>query len=211
MESWSDYSRFTFALFTILTPFAAIPIFLSLTEGRDRVSRAATARSAVLTVATVLIVAALIGDSLLRLAGTNLDSFRVGGGIVLLLMALSMLNARVSPVQQTPSEAYEAGSRDAVGVVPLGVPLMAGPGSISATIIQVNRGEGWLHVVVVIACILLVCTALWLSLRLADPIGQRLGQTGLNILNRLFGLLLAAISVEIIAGGLRALFPGWLT
>lgn len=211
MEPWSEYTRFAIALFAILTPFAAIPIFLSLTQGRTEAERASTALSAVLTAASVMLMAAFLGDVILKLMGTSLDSFRVGGGLVLLLMALSMLNARVSAVQHTETEASEAERKTAVGVVPLGIPLMAGPGSISAVIIQMQRGQGWEHAAMVVGCILLVCALLLLSLRLAVPIGNRLGQTGLNIMNRLFGLLLAAVAVEIIANGLRALFPGWMT
>ncbi|HYE52010.1 MAG TPA: MarC family protein [Azospirillaceae bacterium] len=211
MEPWSEYSRFGIALFAILTPFAAIPIFLSLTEGREDRERAAIARQAVLTVAAVLVTSAFLGDFILRILGTSLDSFRVGGGLVLLLMALSMLNAKVSAVQQTPAEAVEAERRTAIGVVPLGLPLLAGPGSISAVIIQMQRGATWEHGAAVIGCALFVCLLLYVSLRLAGPIGDRMGQTGLNIMNRLFGLLLAAVAVEIIASGLRNLFPGWMT
>src|SRR3546814_6834417 len=100
----SEYTRFLVALFAILTPFAAIPIFLTLTEGQSLRARSATARAAVVTVFSVLAVSALAGDLILRLVGTSLDSFRVGGGIVLLLMALSMLSAQVSTVQQTPED-----------------------------------------------------------------------------------------------------------
>jgi len=205
---WPEYTRFAIALFAILTPFAAIPIYLGLTEGRSKAYRARTADVAALTVVCMLVFTAFAGDIVLRLVGTSLDSFRVGGGIVLLLMALSMLSAEVSRVQQTPSEKDEAEQREAIGVVPLGLPLIAGPGSISAVIIQMQRGDGIAHQAVVTAIIVAVCFLVWASLRLAAPIGARLGRTGLNIVNRLFGLLLAAIAVEIIATGLRHLFPG---
>lgn len=208
---WSDYTRFVISLFAIMTPFAAIPIYLSLTEGRSHAFKARTADGAALTVLFVLVLSAFAGDLLLRLIGTSLDSFRVGGGIVLLLMALSMLNAQVSRVQQTPGEKDEAGQRDAVGVVPLGLPLMAGPGAISSVIIQAQRADDWVHLLLVIGCITAVCGLAWAALRMAEPIGTRLGRTGLNILNRLFGLLLTAVAVEIIATGLRNLFPGWMT
>jgi len=208
MAPWPEYTRFLIALFAILTPFAAIPIYLGLTEGRSASYRSRTADTAALTVLCVLVFTAFAGDVVLRLVGTSLDSFRVGGGIVLLLMALSMLSAEVSRVQQTPSEKDEAEHRQAIGVVPLGVPLLAGPGSISAVIIQMQRGEGIAHQLIVTGSIVVVCGLLWASLRLAGPIGARLGRTGLNIVNRLFGLLLAAIAVEIIATGLRHLFPG---
>lgn len=207
MAPWTEYTRFIVALFAILTPFAAIPIYLGLTEGRSAAYRARTANAATFTVLCVLVLSAIAGDVVLRLAGTSLDSFRVGGGIVLLLMALSMLSAQVSRVQQTPGEKDEAEQRDEVGVVPLGLPLLAGPGSISAVIIEGQRGSSLWHQAAVIAVIVFVCLLLWGSLRLAAPIGARLGKTGLNILNRLFGLLLAAIAVEIIATGLKNLFP----
>ncbi|MBU0725883.1 MAG: NAAT family transporter [Alphaproteobacteria bacterium] len=208
MVEWSDYTRFLVTLFAVLTPFAAIPIFLSLTGTSTRREQMDTARTAALTVFAVLVGAALAGDVILRALGTSLDAFRVGGGIVLLLMALSMLNAKVSGVQQTREEAIEAEQRETVGVVPLGIPLLAGPGAISTTIIQMQRGEGLLHAGIIIGCILIICLMLWVSLRLASPIGARLGRTGLNILNRLFGLLLAAIAAQILASGLLGLFPG---
>lgn len=211
MEAWSEYSRFLIALFAILTPFAAIPIFLGMTEGRSRKERNGIAQSAVLTVASVLVSSVFLGDAILTVLGTSLASFRVGGGIVLLLIALSLLNATVSAVKHTEQEADEAGQRTAIGVVPLGLPLLAGPGSISAVIIEAQRGHGWEHFAILVACILVVCAGLLVTLRLAVPIGNKLGQTGLNIMNRLTGLLLAAVAVEIIAAGLRALFPGWMT
>lgn len=211
MEPWTEYSRFVIALFAILTPFAAIPIFLSLTEGQSEKEKAHTARTAVLTIAVLLVASAFLGESILRVIGTSLQSFRVGGGLVLLLMALSMMNARVSSVQQTREEAEEAVQKQAIGVVPIGIPLLAGPGAISAVIIQMERSTDWGHRAAVVACILFVCALVWGALSLATPIGDRLGRTGLNILNRLFGLLLAAIAVEVIAAGLRALFPGLAT
>jgi multiple antibiotic resistance protein len=203
-----EYVRYAVTLFSILDPFAAIPLFLLLMEGRPPAEKAATARTASIAVFGVLVVAALSGDLILRVLGASLAAFQVGGGIVLFLMALSMVNAQMSPQQQTPEETAEAGARDAVGVVPLAMPLLVGPGSISATIITMQQGQGLLHQLVVIASIFVVCIAVWVVLRLAVPIGQRLGRTGLNILNRIFGLLLAAVAVQIFANGLRGLFPG---
>jgi multiple antibiotic resistance protein len=201
------YSRFVVTLLAILTPFAAIPVFLALTTGQDDAFRRRTADMAAATVFAVLFVSAVTGDLLLRVMGTSLDAFRVGGGIVLFTMSLSMLSAKVSAVQQTPEEADEAGQKSVLGVVPIGIPLLVGPGSISSTIIETKRNPEFAHLLAVIACIALVCVAVWITLRLADPIGKRLGRTGLNILNRIFGLLLAAIAVQIIAAGLVGLFP----
>ncbi|MFN4166327.1 MAG: MarC family protein [Ferrovibrio sp.] len=207
-----DYVRFAVTLFSILDPFAAIPLFLLLTEGRSSRERNATARTASLGVFTALVIAGFSGDLILRLLGASLPAFQVGGGIVLFLMALSMINAQLSPQQQTPEEASEAAGRpldgrSAVGVVPIAMPLLVGPGSISATIIYMERGAGWQHKGLSVAILALICVGIWVVLKLAQPIGDRLGRTGLNILNRIFGLLLAAVAVQIFANGLRGLFP----
>jgi multiple antibiotic resistance protein len=207
VAEFAVYSRFVVTLLAILTPFAAIPVFLALTAGQDQAFRKRTADMAATTVFAVLVVSAVTGDLLLRVMGTSLDAFRVGGGIVLFTMSLSMLNAKVSAVQQTQEEADEAGGKSVLGVVPIGIPLLVGPGSISSTIIETKRSPELAHLALVIGCIALVCIAVWGTLRLADPIGKRLGRTGLNILNRIFGLLLAAIAVQIISAGLIGLFP----
>jgi multiple antibiotic resistance protein len=200
-----DYVSFAVTLFSIVSPFIAIPIFLSLTRGQEARNR--TARTAALAVFAILIVVGFSGDLILRLLGTSLPAFQVGGSIVLLLMSLSMINAQVSPQQQTPAEEAEASERSAVGVVPIAMPFLVGPGSISATIIHMERGRGWQHIGLTVLVIALICCSIWVVLRLAEPIGQRLGQTGINILNRIFGLLLAAVAVQIFANGLRGLFP----
>lgn len=202
-----DYVRFGLTLFSILDPFAAIPLFLLLTDSRSVKQRSATARTAALAVFVTLVVAGFSGDLILRLLGASLPAFQVGGGIVLFLMALSMINAQLSPQQQTPEEASEATDRSALGVVPIAMPLLVGPGSISATIIYMERGAGWQHKGLSVAILALICFGIWVVLRLAQPIGDRLGRTGLNILNRIFGLLLAAVAVQIFANGLRGLFP----
>lgn len=207
MEPWTEYTRFFIALFVILDPFAAVPIFLALTRSYSASERGRIANISALTVLLVLVVVALIGETLLQTMGTSLASFRVGGGIVLLLMAISMLNGQTGTVRTTPEEEAEAENRSAIAVVPLAIPLMAGPGSISTAIIQMQRSDTEFHGLLVILTIILVCALLWLVLRLATIIGKALGQIGLNIINRLFGLILAAIAVEIMANGLRELFP----
>jgi multiple antibiotic resistance protein len=201
------YVRFALTLFSILDPFAAIPLFLMLTADRSHAERRVTARIAALAVFVILVIAGFSGDLILRLLGASLPAFQVGGGIVLFLMALSMLNAQLSPQQQTQEETDEATDRSAVGVVPIAMPLLVGPGSISATIIHMERGTGWEHKGLSVAVLGLICLSIWLVLQLARPIGDRLGRTGLNILNRIFGLLLAAVAVQIFANGLRGLFP----
>jgi|TARA_R110002095_G_scaffold69086_4_gene58817 multiple antibiotic resistance protein len=207
MEHWTEYTRFFIALFVILDPFAAVPIFLALTKTYSATERGKIANISAITVLFVLTAAALTGETLLLGMGTSLASFRVGGGIVLLLMALAMLHGETGAVRTTPAEEAEAEDRSAIAVVPLAIPLMAGPGSISTVIIQMQRSDTEFHSLLVIASILSVCILLWVVLRLASTIGKALGHIGLNIINRIFGLILAAIAVEIIANGLKQLFP----
>jgi multiple antibiotic resistance protein len=207
-EHWTEYTRFLTTLLAILDPFFAIPVFLALTEGRGPGDRARTATVTVLTVLAVLLATALAGEPLLRLLGTSLPSFRVGGGLVLLMMSISMLSTLEDPWRHTREEREAAVGKATVAVVPLAIPLLAGPGAISAVIIEMHRSPVLGHRAAVLATIVLACLLLWLMLLLAVPIGRAMGPLAMKVANRLLGLLLAAISVEIMAGGLKELFPG---
>ena len=205
---WLENARFPITLFTILTPIAAIPVYMSITSGQSRAERARVTRATVVTVLVVLSCAALAGEVVLRVFGSSLDAFRVGGGIGLLLIGLSKLAGGASPGRRSRADAAEVGHRTALSVVPLGMPLLAGPGAISTVIVQTQRGEGPGHLGVVLASIVLVCALVWVTLALAPAIERRLGTAGLTVVDRVVGLLLAAVAVELIATGLRALFPG---
>ncbi|MCB1772499.1 MAG: MarC family protein [Gammaproteobacteria bacterium] len=207
MENWTEYTRLFTALLVIVDPFMGIPILMALTPGYSAQERRRVVTVATLTVAGVLVISAVSGETLLRWMGTSLGSFRVGGGIVLFLMALAMLQAEVGRVRATAQETREPASSASIAVVPLAIPLLAGPGAISTVIIGMHRSDAPFHWLGVIGVILLVAIVLWIVLRAAEPIAARLGNTGLNILNRVFGLILAAIAVEVIANGLRQLFP----
>ena len=202
-----EYVRYFITLVAVLDPFMAVPIYMSATMGRTDAQRKALARVVTLTVLAVLVISAFAGEQVLTLMGTGLPAFRVGGGLVLLLMALAMLNAEAGGVRQSEAEAEEIEHGGMVGVVPLAVPLLAGPGAMSTTIIASETG-GFAHRVAIAAVIVLVCALLWVILYLAPAIARRIGQTGLNIATRILGLLLAAIAIETMAQGLKGLFPG---
>jgi multiple antibiotic resistance protein len=205
--AWQDYLRFVVTLTAVLDPFLAVPIFLSVTAHGSRGAQERLATMVTITVFLVLAGAAVFGEALLKTIGASLPAFQVGGGLVLLLMALAMLNAQVGPMRQSRAEAEELESGVSSGVVPLAVPLLAGPGAISTTIIAAQQG-GLAHASLLVGCVALVCALLWLVLRAAHAVGPRMGTTGLNIATRLLGLLLAAIAIQTMAEGLRALFPG---
>jgi multiple antibiotic resistance protein len=205
VTSWQEYLRFVVTLTAVLDPFIAVPIFVSLTAGERPRDKRKLAQVVTLTVFLILAGAAFFGERLLVFMGASLPAFQVGGGLVLLLMALAMLNAQAGEIRQTSAEAAELHSR--AGVVPLAVPLLAGPGAISTTIIAGEAG-GATHKVVLIVCIALVCALLWWLLRIAHHVGDRISTTGLNVATRLLGLLLAAIAIQTMAEGLKRLFPG---
>ena len=207
MEHWTEYSRFVTALFVLLNPFAAIPIYLVLTKTYTADEQSRICRMASFSVFIVLVCAALMGESLLQGIGTSLASFRVGGGIVLLLMALAMLRGQTDTVRTTPVDQADVEEKGAIAVVPLAMPLLAGPGSISTVIIEMHRSDAEYHSVLVIISLVLVCLALWIVLNMASKIGKILGPIGLNIINRIFGLILTAIAVQIMSNGLKELFP----
>jgi len=209
MLPWTTYLKIFLALLAIVDPIGSIPMFIGMTDRHGTRERYRIALVAAVTMTAVLAGACLFGDALLRLFGVTVASFRVGGGILLLLVAIAMFNAESGRSRQTPEEAAEAEERGgSLGVVPLAIPLLSGPGAISAMIIYSQQGKGPVHLAILAGGAALLGVVVWISLRLAIPIGSRLGRTGINIVRRLMSLILAAIAVEFIAGGIAVLLPG---
>ncbi|MDE3020892.1 MAG: NAAT family transporter [Pseudomonadota bacterium] len=206
--SWTHYFKIFIALVVIVNPVGAVPVFLSVTDGQNATQRSLTARLTGISVACVLVIACLTGESILKFFGINLASFRVGGGLLIMLMAIHMMQAKTSPSRQTPEEVREAEDRESVAVVPLAIPLLSGPGAITTAILYADREHNILGLTILIGSSLLVGLFVWLVLLLADPVSRWLGHTGINIATRLMGLLLAAIAVEFITQGIAVLLPG---
>jgi multiple antibiotic resistance protein len=207
MLHWHDYLEMLTAIIVIVDPLGAIPIFIGLTANQSETERAHTARVAVFSAAIVLIIACLLGAPLLKFFGIRIASFQIAGGILIFVLAMSMLNARISPAKQTQEEATEAVGKENVAVVPLAIPLLAGPAAISTIIIYAHRQEGWTIRGFLILAIIFTIMLVWILWRLSIPLSRRVGRTGMNNVTRVMGLLLAAIAVEFVAGGLAELFP----
>lgn len=207
----SELVKIFLSLFAIVDPVGVIPLFLVATHGYTLTQSRSAARIAALTVLGVLTLFLFLGEPMLGFFGIRLAAFSVAGGLLLLLLAMSMVQAHVSPQRQTRDEAVEVEERDAVGVVPLGIPLLAGPGAITHMIVAAGATRGdVLQQVAVLIPVALVALTVWLSFRAAPAIAKRLGKTGIHVVTRLMGLIIAAISIEMIAGGLGKLFPGLL-
>ena len=207
MIAWAEYLKFFAGLVAILNPIGVIPIFINLTHNQTSLERNRTAFNAAVTVGVVLIVSLFAGELILRFFGISIASFQVGGGILILLNALSMLQAKVSPTKQTEEEAQETQEKDQVAVVPLGIPLVAGPGAISTVILYGHRPALFGRYVILVIGIVVVSGVVWAAFRLSPLISRTLSRTGINIVTRIMGLIMVAIGVEFIAGGLRVLFP----
>ncbi|MBO4519715.1 MAG: NAAT family transporter [Alphaproteobacteria bacterium] len=209
MLAWIvDFLHFTLAMLAVCAPQAAIPVFLNLTDGMGQREKAGIARQTGIAVACVLCSSAFFGSTLLEMFGVSLNSFRIAGGILLMSIAFGMMKA--SEKRHTKEEQAEAENRDAVGVIPLAIPVISGPGSISAMVIAMQMDKSMSHMIAVVCSGLAVATVAWLLLRMADKLAAVLGQTGLNIIGRICGMLLAALAVEFIYTSLKNMFPAWI-
>jgi len=201
-------------LISLMNPLGAIPIFISLCSSKPAALCNRMPKVTATAILTILLVSVWLGDAILKIFGISIEAFQTGGGILILLMAIHMLQAKQTPVKQTEDENRKMNEQEiknmlSIAVVPLAIPLMAGPGTISFSIIQgaelaqVAGGRIVLSILVLGAAL----TA-WLALAMAEPIGRKLGEMGLNIATRLMGMLLSAIGVQMIAHGLVKLLPG---
>lgn len=197
------------SVFSIVNPFAAIPVYVGLTADLPPATKRALPWRTALAAWIILAVAYLAGESLLRFFSISLASLRVAGGVLIFGMAWSMLQARMSPQKHRPEEAEDTASRTHLAVVPLAMPLLAGPGAISVMILAATRTDGVMDHGLALLAAGLVALSIWIILAAAAPIAAFLGTTGMNVATRFMGLILAAIAVEFLAAGLADFFPAW--
>ncbi len=205
----SVYVRFSLlalsSIFFLVDPFAALPTFLAVTAGADGVRRKAIARKATLTAWIVLTVFSVAGKYLFQLFGISIAAFEIAGGIILLLIGLDMLEAKRSPTQESSEEAQEATVKADAGIVPLGVPMLAGPGSITSVMVLVGQVQVWWQMAAILGSILLTAIVCYLVLGNSDRVARGLGETGIRILVRVMGLLLVALAVQYFVNGMADL------
>ena len=205
---WTEQIKYLVGIFAILNPLGVIPIYLSMMSDRRPEVMHRTALKAAIAVAVILILAVWIGDGMLSFFGIGIPAFRIAGGLLVLIIAIAMFDARTSPARHTAAEQIEAEAKNDIAVVPLAIPLLAGPGAISLAIVDAHQAANLSGKIAFSLGIVGVAVIVWLVLRLAEPIGERLGTGGLNIATRVMGLILAAMAVQFIAEGMLELFPG---
>ena len=207
MLEYTIYTKMLIGLLAIVNPIGAIPIILSITGQATEQERKRISKIVVFSVPLILLTALFLGERILEFFGISIDSFRVGGGILILLMAIAMMQGHLSEAKQTKEEAEEGERLDSVAVVPLSMPLLAGPGAISTVILYGHRSAAVNHKMIISVEILILATILWLVLASIPWISKHISRTGINVFTRIMGLILAAISVEFIAEGIKGLFP----
>jgi multiple antibiotic resistance protein len=195
-------------LLAIVNPLAIVPFFIHYTQGFSSAQRKRTIVVASCSASAVIAICAILGLQILEFFGISLASFQVGGGLLLLTAALSMLNAQPAEAKATQGEMDDASSaRTSVAVVPLTIPLLTGPATMSTVVIYADQASTFLQHAALIGYGVVIAVATAICFTLAEPISRFLGQTGINVMTRLMGLILAALAVEVMATGLIKLFP----
>jgi multiple antibiotic resistance protein len=205
----SPYVRFSLlalsSIFFLVDPFAALPTFLAITEGSDPARRRRIARKASLTALTILAAFAFAGEAIFRLFGITLPAFEIAGGVILLIIGLDMLEAKRSPTQEAVGDTVAAAAKEDAGIVPLGIPMLAGPGAITSVMVLVGQAQTRWQMGAILASIVITAVACYLVLGNSDRVGRMLGDTGIRILVRIMGLLLVALAIQYFLNGLADL------
>jgi multiple antibiotic resistance protein len=203
------YVRFSLlalsSIYFLVDPFAALPTFLAITAGSDTARRKRTACKGALTTLIVLGGFAFAGEAIFRLFGITLPAFELAGGIVLLLIGLDMLQAKRSPTQETAGDTEAAAQKEDAGIVPLGVPMLAGPGAITSVMVLVGQVQKPWQMAAILASIAFTAAVCYLVLGHSNVVARVLGETGIRILVRIMGLLLVALAAQYFVNGLADL------
>lgn len=198
------------ALLAIVNPIGVIPFFIHFTQGFQREQRRRTIHVAAVSAFVVIAASALAGLRIIEFFGISLASFQVGGGMLLLVSSLQMLNAQ--PAESSGQDIAEGSDKvdagDSIAVVPLTIPLLTGPATISTMVIYAEKTRHWWELAVLVGYGVVIGLAVWAAFSLSGRIARVLGKTGINVMTRLMGLILAALAVEVMADGLVQLFPG---
>lgn len=196
------------ALLAIVNPLGITPFFIAFTEHFSTEQRRRTVMVSAFSAFVVIATSALLGTEILAFFGISVASFQVGGGLLLMLSGFSMLNASPGGVRSVPEEVDEAVSSESVAVVPLTIPLLTGPAAISTVIIYADKARHFTDLLYLVGYGVVIGLASALCFSAAQPIARVLGRTGINVMTRLMGLILATIAVEMMSDGMLKLFPG---
>ncbi len=196
-----DFLRIFVAIFIIVDPVGLLPLFIALTHNYSKKRIERTVQLACLTAAFILIIFAFAGNIILEIFGVTIPAFRIAGGIIVFIVALEMLQAKRTRLKTTPEEEEKGLEQEEVGIVPIGIPMLAGPGAITTVVVFTSSSQEYTYITVVAIILTLLLT--FFILKQAVSIHRILGPTGLNIFTRLMGLILAVISIQFVIDGIK--------
>lgn len=209
MKAYLSSFLITFsAIFFIVDPLGLVPIFIAITSQSTRGKRLATAKRATLLAFWILTFFAICGGFVFKLFGITVPAMRIAGGFLLLITAIDMLRAQPTRTRSSPEEETEFEAKPDVAIVPLAIPLLAGPGSIVTAMVLAGQGNTLHSVLPVVISIAFTCLIAYVLLRAAEPIQRLLGRSGIAVFERIMGLLLASIAVQFIVDGIVAVVRG---
>ena len=198
-------------LLAIVNPLAIIPFFIHYTQGFSTAQRHRTVATASFTAFVVIATSALLGQQILSFFSISIASFQVGGGMLLLISSMNMLNAQPAEAKPHTNDMQDGADKAAMGasiaVVPLTIPLLTGPATMSTVVIYAQKAQSFVQLATLVGYGVVIGVATAVCFSLAEPIARALGKTGINVMTRLMGLILAALAVEVMADGLGKLFP----
>ncbi|MBV7315053.1 YchE family NAAT transporter [Shewanella sp. NIFS-20-20] len=201
------YVKFFLGLVAIINPVGLLPVFVSLTSHQSDADRKSTAKAANFAVVVILLVTIVAGQHILNMFSISLSAFRIAGGTLIAIIAMSMLQGKLGEVKRNKEEDRESSAMESVAVVPLALPLMAGPGAISSVIVFAAEHNTLVNMLGMFVTVIIFGLLSFLLFSLASVIYRILGKTGINVITRLMGLLMLSIGIEVIAAGFKGMFP----
>lgn len=202
VKAWLEFSLVALtSIFFIVDPVAAVPSFLAMTARHTTEHRRLQAKHASWTLFGVLSIFAVAGSLIFKVFGITLPALKIAGGLLLFLVAIEMLEARRSGTKESDEERAEGAQKDDIGIAPMGVPILAGPGAISTAMVLMGQSRYWWQALPVFIAIGITAFSAYVILSSAERVRHRLGETGIRVLMRLMGLVLAAIAVQFVING----------
>ncbi len=199
---------FAIAMLAITNPLGNLAIFAGLTGDKSPQEKKKTAFVAGAAITAILLIVTWSGELILEGFGIDIASFETAGGLIIALIGLSMLHAKTSSMHHSPEEHEEAKSKDSVAVVPIAIPIVAGPGAITTIVVETQKYGSIEDKITVSVVCLGISILLWICFYFSGPVSRLLGVTGINIVTRIMGIILAAIAFQMLSNGLKSLFPG---
>ncbi len=210
--NYSIYIQFFIGLVAVVNPFGVLPIFVGMTTNQYEAQRNKTNLVMCISVAVILLTSLYLGQIILNIFSISLNSFRIAGGILIVSIAMSMISGKLGEQKQNKEEkSTDLSDYGNIAVVPLAMPIMAGPGTISSTIVWASRYHSWIDFIGFTIAIILFSLFIYFLFRSAPFVVKTLGNTGSNVVTRIMGVILMALGIEVAAAGIGNLFPGLLS